>query len=209
MKFRNILKIHQDIWIIMLLCFVFLVGCSIEATGQECNNDNLDCSKDEINTAVITTPGNISEVDPFLILVGENLILNDSLVLSSNEEVMTLSDQIDEFFILDIHNYSDENILFSNMEFNVRAFKKVKATTNSSTWEEVILPNFTPNEEVVLYTDSTSNIGINVVAILVRMIQELEFEDNVRFFVSGIGEESGNSYGAYVDILLVQNMKSD
>ena len=152
-----------------------------------------------------------SQSDPFLLLVGDTVILNEQLTISSFEDSIVFTDQPIESverienFAFDLINQSDENIIFTNTEFNVRAFKRETNSIDQIEWKEIILPIITPNIKVILYPDSTSNIGINTVAIWILMIQDLDFDDNVRFYVSGCGEDTGNEYGAFIDVELIRN----
>jgi len=147
--------------------------------------------------------------DLFATIVGESVNLNDAITINAENRSITLPEEkapLSDYYRFQVIMHGSENIIFDNTAYGLRTFKKTTTAEGLDKWEEVYL-KYTPfPSDVVLYADANDQRDHPVsqtVRIFVGLLQAVDLDSNIRFYVSGIGEETSQEYGAYIDVEII------
>ena len=147
--------------------------------------------------------------DSFATIVGESVKLNDAITINAKNRSIKLPEDIkplSDFYSFQVIMHGNENIIFDNGAFGLRTFKKTTTAEGLEKWEEVYLKDNPDQNDIVLYADADDqrdNPVSKSVVIFIYLLLHVELDNNIRFYVSGIGEETGQEYGAYIDVEII------
>lgn len=181
----------KQIFVIILLVFfpVFLLMCKFSTIDD---------------TLVTEYPE-----DPFAPIVGESVILNDAITINAANRSITLPEEItplSDCYSFQVIMHGSENITFDNTAYGLRTFKKNTTAEGLEQWEEIYLKYIPAPNDIVLYADvddQRDNPVSKSVCIFIDLLLQVDLDNNMRFYISGVGEETGQEYGAYIDVEII------
>ena len=147
--------------------------------------------------------------DSFATIVGESVILNDAITISAANRSITLPEEkapLSEYYKFQVVMNGSENIIFDNIAYGLRTFKKTTTVEGLDQWEEVYLNYILAPNDVVLYADIDDQRDHPVsqsARVFVDLLLQVDLDNNIRFYISGVGEETGQEYGAYIDVEII------
>jgi hypothetical protein len=120
--------------------------------------------------------------------------LNNSFIIT-NPDINNNSGKNNDMLSLDLVNQSNEIITFPG-DFNIKVYRKL-----GSKWVAVMNNLANPQGDWILPTKQDWKVGLGLD--LIPYIPGLEKPTTIRVFAFGKTEKTGETVGAYIDLLLI------